>query len=106
MALSRIWAAFIIIAVLAASYQAVFVSNGADIYNKMVVGKSGDTSRAVMFDSSMATPALVKALDTSKEVKQNNLRYVKASSRKYLQYYEQTANGIISTCKSAVEICI
>ncbi len=52
MALSRIWAAFIIVAVLAAVFQCVFIKDNTDIFNRMVVGKSGDTSHTKPVDTS------------------------------------------------------
>ncbi|MDQ6757262.1 MAG: spore maturation protein, partial [Bacteroidota bacterium] len=61
MALSRIWAAFIIIAILAATTQYIF-SGEKEIYSRMVVGKSGDTSRTVMHDSSSLSPEIISGL--------------------------------------------
>ena len=42
MALSRIWSAFIIIAILVAGIKCVFIPGNADIFNWMVVGKVDD----------------------------------------------------------------
>ncbi len=71
MALSRIWAAFIIIAIVAASFQYIF-SGTKDVYSKMVVGKSGDTSRTVALDSTALSPEIISTLNTSKEYKKGN----------------------------------
>ena len=43
MVLSRIWSAFIIIAIVVASIKYLFSDNYKAIYNDLVVGKSGDT---------------------------------------------------------------
>jgi len=43
MVLSRIWSAFIIVAILVASIKYLFSPNYKSIYNDMVVGKGGDT---------------------------------------------------------------
>jgi hypothetical protein len=43
MVLSRIWSAFIIIAIAIASIKYISSSNYKTIFNDMVVGKGGDT---------------------------------------------------------------
>ena len=48
MALSRIWSAFIIIAVLVASYRLIF-DNDQNIFSRMVVGKSSDKYDSVYY---------------------------------------------------------
>src|SRR5690606_41445714 len=45
MALSKIWSAFIIIAIVAASIQLLTNKQHQDIYSTMIVGKAGDTSQ-------------------------------------------------------------
>ena len=105
MALSRIWAAFIIIAILAASFQYVFSGN-KDIYSKMVVGKSGDTSKTTALDSAAISPQVMRTLTASKEYKNGDTHIVKAADNKIISYREQNADGIISTCKTAVDISI
>jgi len=42
MALSRIWSAFIIIAILVAGTKCIFVDGQSDIFTRMVTGKSDD----------------------------------------------------------------
>lgn len=106
MALSRIWAAFIIIAILAATSQAIFSTDSADIFNRMVVGKSGDTSHTRMLDSATLNPAVAKALANQDQAKIGYIKYERAPDQQVKSYYEQGADGIISTCKTAVEICI
>ena len=106
MALSRIWAAFIIIAILAASVQAVFSPDRNDIFNKMVVGKSGDTSLTTQIDSATVKISIAKALDTVKEVKEGDKKFVRTADNKIISYTEQNADGIISTCKTAVDLSI
>lgn len=56
MALSRIWAAFILIAVLVAGYKSFF-GQDKDIISRMVSGKSGDAYDTVYYQSSSALPA-------------------------------------------------
>lgn len=105
MALSRIWAAFIIIAISAASFQYIF-SGKKDIYSSMVVGKSGDTSKTRILDSSALSPAVINTLNASKEYKAGDNKVVRTSDNKIISYREQSADGIIATCKTAVDISI
>lgn len=106
MALSRIWSAFIIIAVLAAIYACLFRSDGKTIFNRMVVGKSGDTSYTVQYDSGAAPLALTTALADKDSYKKGEYRIVRNADGKVIQFKEQAADGIIETCKSAVNLCI
>lgn len=43
MALSRIWSAFIIVAIAVASIKYLSSNDYKSVYNDMIVGKSGDT---------------------------------------------------------------
>jgi spore maturation protein SpmA/spore maturation protein SpmB len=106
MALSRIWASFIIVAVLAAAFQCLLSPGRSDIFNNMVVGKSGDTSKTTSVDSLLLPPQMIKAFDTVKEVKSGELKFVKGADNKIISFQEQSADGIIATCKTAVDISI
>jgi len=106
MALSRIWAAFIIVAILAASFQYIQTPGKGDIFNRMVVGKAGDTSKTTTVDSLLIQPQMMMAFDTVKEVKSGDLKFVKGVDNKIISYQEQSADGIIATCKTAVDISI
>ncbi|HVW62795.1 MAG TPA: nucleoside recognition domain-containing protein, partial [Puia sp.] len=81
MALSRIWAAFIIISVLVAGIKYVFSPADKDIFSVMVIGKAKDTIRV----ASPALPAVAPA---------------RAS------YKIQEADGLIETCKAAVNLSL
>ena len=83
MALSRIWAAFIIISVLVAGIKYAFFANDRDIFSTMVTGKTGDTIRLRQIGPAVAVP--LKAPAT---------------------YRIQNANGIIETCNTAVTLSI
>jgi len=106
MALSRIWAAFIIVSVLAACFQCVFTTNNTDIFNRMVVGKSGDTSRTKLEDSSVMPATILHTLQSGKQHNTGNIKFTKAANGSYISYKEQNADGIIATTKSAVDISI
>jgi spore maturation protein SpmA/spore maturation protein SpmB len=85
MALSRIWAAFILVAIGVAGIKYVFSPNNKDIFSSMVTGRAGDTLR-----SSVMAPASVPAAGT------NTLS----------AFTVQRADGIIQTCKNAVDLSI
>jgi spore maturation protein SpmA len=106
MALSRIWSAFIIIAIVAAGFTSIYSKGGDAIFNKMVVGKLGDTSATTIYDSSNVPALVLGKLAGGKEYKKGEDRYLKTADNKYITYKEQSADGIIETCKSAVNICI
>ncbi len=106
MALSRIWSAFIIIAIVAAGIKCIISSDSKMIFNKMIVGKNGDSSNTKFIDSSSLPPAVAKNLLTAKEIKIGETKYAKLADGKFTTYKEQNANGILATCRDAVDICI
>jgi len=106
MALSRIWAAFIIVSILAAGFQCVFIKGNPDIFNRMVVGKSGDTSQSKIVDSSLMPATTLQMLQTGKRYDSGNIRFIKSANGNYISYREQNADGIIATTKNAVDISI
>lgn len=105
MALSRIWAAFIIVAVLAASARYFFIPGNQTIYSKMVVGRSGDTTNTTTLDSVLLSPAVNSALNTSGEAKVGDVKYIK-NNGVIISFTEQTSDGVIATCKTSVDIAI
>jgi len=106
MALSKIWSAFIIVAIVAAGFTCLFSNNNKDIFSRMVVGKTGDTTHAKFIDSIALPLAAAKALSSNKDYKDGDTKYVKTTDNKFITYKEQSADGIIATCTSAVNICI
>jgi len=105
MALSRIWSAFIIIAILVATVRVTLTDNKT-IYSAMVTGKSGDTIRLAKADSTALAPAQLRQLDSTKSLVVGKRAVIRTADRR-LQYYQvQGADGIIETCKSAVNIAI
>ncbi|GAC1425517.1 MAG: nucleoside recognition domain-containing protein [Chitinophagaceae bacterium] len=104
MALSRIWSAFLIIAIIAGA--AKFISGGEkQVFSAMVTGKKGDSLQVKEMSASAAEPSLLKALDTAQRVPQGDLIY-KKDGDKIVAVQLQSANGIIDTCWDAVEICL
>ncbi len=106
MALSKIWSAFIIVAILAASIQLLSHKDHKDIYNKMIVGKAGDTSLTRIYDSHNVPQSYITLLQDKKEYRKGELRIVQTEDGQFLSYREQAADGVLATCKVAVEICI
>jgi spore maturation protein SpmA len=104
MALSRIWSAFIIVAIIVAA--AKFISgNEKQVFSAMVTGKKGDSVQVKEMNVTAANPALLKAFDSSHLVQQGDLIY-KKDGEKIVAIKLQVANGIIDTCWDAVEICL
>ncbi len=106
MALSRLWSAFIIIAIIVAGIKTFTQPYGNEMFNKMVIGKSGDTAHTRLLDSA-STPAMVLAnLQSGKDYKKGDDKYIRTADNKILTYQEQSANGILSTCRDAVDLSL
>jgi spore maturation protein SpmA len=105
-ALSRIWSAFIIIAILVAGVRSLMGENSKGIYSNMVVGKAGDTIRIKTTDTAAADPTVRRYLDSNKVYSTGDIKTSKTGSDKLLIYKIQSADGIIETCKVAVNLCI
>lgn len=106
MALSRIWAAFIIVAFLAATFQCIFIKGNTDIYSRMVVGKSGDTSNTKPLDTTALSAPVLTALQNGKTYTDGTTKYSKTANGSYVSFKEQHADGVVSTAKTAVDISI
>jgi spore maturation protein SpmA/spore maturation protein SpmB len=106
MALSRIWAAFIIVAILAATFQSVFIKGNSDMYSRMVIGKAGDTSQTRIADTSAMPAAILQTLQSGKTYTDGTTKYTRAADSTYITYKELHADGIIATAKTAVDISI
>ncbi|UAY53599.1 nucleoside recognition domain-containing protein [Ferruginibacter albus] len=106
MALSRIWSAFIITAILVACISCLFSPTNKDVFNKMVVGKAGDTTHTKYIDSAALPVTAATAIAANKDYKEGETKYSKTADHKFIVYREQSADGIIATCTAAVNICI
>jgi spore maturation protein SpmA/spore maturation protein SpmB len=85
MALSRIWAAFILISIVVAGARYAFNPGDKDILSSMVTGKAGDTLRVA--------PAVSNATSAPNAITPPAYRI-------------QRADGIIETCKTAVNLSL
>ncbi len=105
MALTRIWSAFIIIAIAVAGFKFLAVDGDQQIFTQMVIGKNGDSLKVKEMEAVKADPALLQSLDTLARVKEGKLVY-KKEGNKIVAVKPQKVNGIIETCKDAVNLCI
>ncbi len=106
MVLSRIWSAFIIMAIVIASVKYLFNDNYKAIYNDLVVGKSGDTVQIATKPLASLPAELQKSLQASPEIELERINYKKDSTNQVAVYRVQKADGVISTSKTAVEISL
>ncbi|HEV7621342.1 MAG TPA: nucleoside recognition domain-containing protein [Flavisolibacter sp.] len=105
MALSKIWSAFIIIAIAVATFRMMATDNKV-VFSSMVTGKAGDTIKLKKTDTSALSSSLLEKLNTDHFINQDGKLIVRTNDNQ-LQYIQiQNADGIIETCKTAVNISI
>lgn len=105
MALSRIWSAFIIIAVLLATFRFAFQPGQQKIFSQLVTGKSTDTVSSRFVDSASIPASVTNQLQFEKTAVWDKER-VAGEGNGYRVFRLLPSNGIIDTCKGAVDICI
>src|SRR6187397_1102470 len=105
MALSRIWSAFIIIAILVATIKYAFQPGQQKIFSQLVTGKNTDTVSTRLVDSAILPINVISQLQYEKTAVWDKERVVKEGTA-YKAFRLLPANGIIDTCKGAVDICI
>ncbi|HMR92401.1 MAG TPA: nucleoside recognition domain-containing protein [Chitinophagaceae bacterium] len=106
MALSRIWTAFILIALLVAAGRFAFEPGQQHIFSQLVTGKSNDTTTVREVDS-LSLPALVhQQLAVQKTAGWDKEKVYRTADGTYRAYRLQAANGIFETTKDAVNLCI
>lgn len=107
MVLSRIWSAFIIVAIMVAGGKYLFSDHYKTIYNDMVVGKGGDT---ISLGTKSITEFHPNAIENFKEHPiyiQNNIHYQYSPTADKVKVYRiQTTDGVIGTSQTAVNICL
>ncbi len=107
MVLSRIWSAFIIVAILVASIKYLFSPNYKAIFNDMVVGKGGDTVQIATQPFSSFDPTIQQSLLTNKNFQEKHIGYKTDSVTQNVQVYRvQATDGVIGTSETAVKICL
>ena len=96
MVLSRIWSAFIIVAIIVASIKYLFSDSYKAIYNDMVVGKSGDTVQIATKEMSELSPLVQQNLKLKPEFKDQRIQYKTDSAKtKVAVYRVQATDGVI-----------
>ncbi|ANH79982.1 spore maturation protein [Niabella ginsenosidivorans] len=107
MVLSRIWSAFILIALTVALGRFLFQPGQEQIFSQLVTGKGGDTlvSRQA---TAQAIPATVQSrISASHPVANwNGLNVAKNADGTFLVFQLQGTNGVFDTTRDAVNLCI
>jgi spore maturation protein SpmA len=105
MALSRIWTAFILIALLVAAGRVVFQPGQQNLFSNMVTGKNTDTISVRSVDSALI-PAAVHNNLLSQKVAVWEKEKVYKEGNSYKAYKLLSANGMFETTKDAVQLSI
>lgn len=106
MALSRIWSAFILLALFSAGYQFFLKPDHATVFTEMVTGKAGDTIKLHTSNISGSDSALIKQLDSSKVKQFGDHKIIKTATNQLLEFRLQGADGVMETCQTAVTLCL
>ncbi len=106
MALSRIWTAFILIALLTATGRFIFQPGSQQLFSSMVTGKNTDTITARSVDSASLPIAVHSQLQVQKLAVWDKEKVYKAGDNEYRIFKLLPANGIFETTKDAVTLCI
>ncbi|CAA7195093.1 nucleoside recognition domain-containing protein [Chryseobacterium potabilaquae] len=107
MILSRIWSAFIIIAIAIASIKYISSDHYKTIFNDMVVGKGGDTLHIATNKINTISPAIRDSLMKKPNFADNRIHYQADSLKQNIKVYRiQESDGVIGTSETAVKICL
>lgn len=106
MALSRIWTAFIIIALLVAAGKFAFEPGQQQIFSSLVTGKNSDTIAVRSLDSAAIPVSVHSQLKDQKIAIWGKEKVYKTGDSNYRAYKLLPANGIFETTKDAVNLCI
>jgi spore maturation protein SpmA/spore maturation protein SpmB len=115
MALSRIWAAFILISIAVAGIKYAFFPENKEIFSSMVTGKAGDTLRIATPATGTPAATVIPSTSSANSPAGNPSSAVAPASSATktvppgtapASYTLQRADGIIETCKTAVNLSI
>lgn len=107
MILSRIWSAFIIIAIVVAGFKYISSSNYSSIFNDMVVGKGGDTVQIATKSRVELEPFIINNLNKNPDFADGRIHYKDNADKTEVSVYRiQETDGVISTSQVAVNICL
>lgn len=106
MALSRIWTAFIVIALLVAGGRFLMEPGQEQLFSHLATGKNTDTVSSRLSDSA-GVPAFVhNQLLVQKTAVWGKEKVVKNGDGSYRVFRLLPANGVFETTKDAVQLCI
>ncbi len=106
MALSRIWSAFIIIAILVAGIKFFFQPGQEMLISNLFTGKNTDTVSSRIVDSNAVPLAVVSQLADRKTVVWGKDKVTKNSDGSFTAFKLLPANGVFETTKDAVNLSI
>jgi spore maturation protein SpmA len=106
MALSKIWTAFIVVALMTATIQFLFQPDQGQIFSHLVTGKNTDTISARTVEAAQLPATVIQQLSMQKTAVWGKEKVYKTSDNTYRAYRLLNANGIFETCKDAVNLCI
>ena len=106
MVLSRIWSAFIIIALAVALGRFLFQAGEEQIFSQMVTGKTGDTTFVKDIDSLTLPVNVHQQLLAGQKTAAWEGNAVIKSIEGYKVYRLQSTNGVFETTKDAVNLCL
>lgn len=106
MALSRIWSAFVLIALIVALFRLFGDGSGRTIFSQMVTGKTGDTIKIDALKRQQLPDSILTKLETGKSAKLDDYYIADYGNGKYQSYRFQAAEGILETCKTAVNLSL
>ncbi|MGZ8542222.1 MAG: nucleoside recognition domain-containing protein [Chitinophagaceae bacterium] len=106
MALSRIWSAFIIIALLTATVKFLFQPGQQHIFSHLVTGKNTDTISVRAIDSLSLPASVHQQLQVQKIAVWDKDKVYKTGENSYRSFRLLSANGVFDTCKDAVTLSI
>ena len=106
MVLSRIWSAFIIIAILTASIKLAVSTESRTIFSNMVTGKSGDTIKLKTINVLEADKQMVAEIDSNKIYVNGDRKTIRSSANQFTTFKISNADGVIETCQTAVALCL
>lgn len=107
MVLSRIWSAFILIALAVALGRYSFQPGQEQIFSQLVTGKNGDTTFVQSANAAALPPSIHAQLDGGISVAHwEGFNIAKRGTDGYVMYKLQGTNGVFETTKDAVNLCI
>jgi spore maturation protein SpmA len=106
MALSRIWTAFILIALSMALVNGLSDGNTGAYFSAMVTGKTGDTMRLATIDSLQLPASIKPQTGTGAVLSEGGRKYLPQADGQWEVFRTQRSDGIIETCKSSINLAL